>query len=615
MVLGYVKGFKIPFNSTPHQNFQPDNNNLLSCNEIKHMNAAISQLLDSGAIIKCEDIKGQFLSRIFLTPKSDGTFRFILNLKALNKFIDPYHFKMEDLRTALKLLTKNCFMASIDLQEAYFAVPIHNSSKKFLRFKFQNQTYEFQCLPFGLSLAPLIFTKLMKPVASFLRNKGYLLVIYLDDILLLDNSYDRCLDCVTQTVNLLQSLGFVINDKKSNLIPRQSQTFLGFELDSQDMLVKLPDTKKNKILNKVNEILKFKPLSIRDFASFLGLLCSACPGISYGWLYTKELERQKFLALHKHNDDYDKIMSIPPCLKSDLLWWAKHIMISSNPIRKNKFTLEIFSDASLTGWGIYCNGERASGLWDTNEISDHINLLELRAAFIGLKCFAKDLTNQEILLRIDNTTAIAYINKYGGIQFPHLHEITKQIWQWCEERKIYIVASYIKSKDNIEADSESRRTNVDTEWSLSPEAFQNIVHSLGSPQIDLFASRLNTKCDRYVSWKRDPSAYNIDAFTMSWNEFFFYAFPPFSLVLRCLRKIIDDNATGIMVVPYWPSQPWYPMFVSLSCSNIIYLEPSPELLLSPFRTPHPLWKRLTLASSILSSRRFQDNPSQKVHHK
>lgn len=246
MVLGYVKGFKIPFNSTPHQNFQPDNNNLLSCNEIKHMNVAISQLLDSGAIIKCEDIKGQFLSRIFLTPKSDGTFRFILNLKALNKFIDPYHFKMEDLRTALKLLTKNCFMASIDLQEAYFAVPIHNSSKKFLRFKFQNQTYEFQCLPFGLSLAPLIFTKLMKPVASFLRNKGYLLVIYLDDILLLDNSYDRCLDCVTQTVNLLQSLGFVINDKKSNLIPRQSQTFLGFELDSQDMLVKLPDTKKIK---------------------------------------------------------------------------------------------------------------------------------------------------------------------------------------------------------------------------------------------------------------------------------------------------------------------------------------------------------------------------------
>lgn len=571
------------------------------------MNLAISQLLSSGAIIKCNDIPGQFLSKIFLTPKSDGTFRFILNLKELNKFIDPYHFKMEDIRTATKLLSKNDFMASIDLQEAYFLVPIHDVSKRYLRFKFQNQTYEFQCLPFGLSLAPLVFTKLMKPVVSFLRNKGFLMVIFLDDILLIDRSYNTCLDCVTQTVSLLESLGFIINTIKSNFTPTQVQPFLGFELDSHNMILQLPNSKRIKLLNKINSILKQKTISIRDFASFLGSLCSVCPGISYGWLYTKELEREKFLALKSNDDDYEQIMSVSSTLRPDLLWWANHIMISNNPIRTNRFVLEIFSDASLTGWGIFCNGERASGMWGAAEADDHINLLELKAAFIGLKCFAKDMRNKEILLRIDNTTAIAYINKFGGIQYPHLNSITKLLWQWCEARQLFVVASYIKSKDNVEADFESRRSNIDTEWSLASTAFDHIVNSFGRPDIDLFATYQNTKCYRYVSWKRDPSAFDIDAFTLDWKKYIFYAFPPFSLILKCLRKIVNDRAAGIMVVPYWPSQPWYPLFVSLSCSKMIFLEPRSDLLLSPFRTPHPLWKRLTLVSSILSSGHSQDN--------
>lgn len=66
----------------------------------------------------------------------------------------------------------------------------------------------------------------------------------------------------------------------------------------------------------------------------------------------------------------------------------------------------------------------------------YINYLELLAAFLGIKCFCKNITNSEILLRIDNTTAISYINRMGGIQFPHLNNIAREIWQWCEERKL-----------------------------------------------------------------------------------------------------------------------------------------------------------------------------------
>lgn len=601
-----MSGYKIPVCTPVLQNVAPANTNFSDLERL-NLQSEIEKLIKMGAVLPCEDKPGQFLSKIFLIPKSDGKFRFILNLKSFNKFVDNRHFKMEDYRTATKLMSRDCFMACVDLKDAYFLINMHDSSKKYLRFKFEQQTYEFQCLPFGLSSAPYIFTKLLKPVVSFLRDKGLFIVNYLDDFLCLGNSYDDCLNCVNETVNLLTNLGFVINYEKSQLVPSQCRQFLGFELDSVNMTIGLPIGKRNKILNLVKDVSKSKHIIIRDFAKFLGVLTSACPAMAYGWMYTKLLEREKFLALKKSNNNYDAEMAINKILINDFIWWQENIINLSNPIRDGKFSLEIFSDASLTGWGVMCNGERSNGFWDSVESQNHINQLELKAAFIGLQCFASNIRSSEILLRIDNTVAISYINRMGGIQYTHLNDIARRIWKWCEERQLYVFASYIKSKDNVEADEESRRMNIDTEWNLSTIAFNNIVDEFGQPEIDLFASRLNTKCQRYISWKRDPSAFNVDAFTIDWSPYFFYSFPPFSLILKCLRKIINDKATGIMVVPHWPSQPWFPLFKSLMAREPIYFYPDRNLLLSPSREPHPRWRKLTLVSCQLSGLLLHDS--------
>ena len=87
----------------------------------------------------------------------------------------------------------------------------------------------------------------------------------------------------------------------------------------------------------------------------------------------------------------------------------------------------------------------------------------------------------------------------------------------------------------------------------------------------MFASRYNNKCNNYVSWFPDPNAYAVDAFTLQWNKIFFYAFPPFSLLSRMLQKIMREKATGIVIVPWWPAQPWawFPMFNSMFVSDKI----------------------------------------------
>ncbi|CAD6225832.1 GSCOCG00005747001-RA-CDS, partial [Cotesia congregata] len=118
----------------------------------------------------------------------------------------------------------------------------------------------------------------------------------------------------------------------------------------------------------------------------------------------------------------------------------------------------------------------------------------------------------------------------------------------------YTYNEYNTSKENVEADA----ANMDTEWELSQKHFNKIQKKFGPFTIDLFASRIDKKCKTFCSRFADPEASFVDAFTIPWNNKNFYAFPPFSLILKALRKIIIDRAEGVMIVPEWSTQPWYP---------------------------------------------------------
>ena len=212
----------------------------------------------------------------------------------------------------------------------------------------------------------------------------------------------------------------------------------------------------------------------------------------------------------------------------------------------------------------------------------------------------KDLEKCNLLLRIDNCTELAYINRMGGVRFIKYNDLAKSIWQWAEKRKVFLKAAYIPSKMNKDADRLSRMLNPDTEWELSQEAFSLITDNLGTPEIDIFASEKNAKCKDYFSWLPDPGALQIDAFTVSWNNMFFYAFPPFSLILPTLQKIKNEGAKGILVVPKWINQPWYPMFLEMAIGEIMIFGPNPNLLISLCRDKqHPAASHLQLVAATV----------------
>lgn len=610
-ILSWIVGYKIPFKAKPYQ-FSIPNMPKLQKRETKLYSESIRHLLKIGAVEVVTKCKNQFLSSFFLRQKPNGEYRFILNLKNLNKFITAPHFKLEDIRTAKNLIFQNCFLASIDLKDAYFLTPIFIEHKKYLRFMFENIIYEFQCLPFGLCTAPYTFTKMLKPVFSHLRSKGFLSVVYLDDFLLINKDSQSCIQNVKETIKLLESLGFFINTEKSQLCPSQKIKFLGFNLNTKHMIFSATRERKHKAISLVKGLLSKRKVKIRKFSQVIGTLASICPAVKYGWIYLKALEREKFLALKKNNGMYSRIMYIASYLKKDLFWWLNQIEGSNQNIKAPDYNLVIYSDASKSGWGACCNNQDAKGFWHQREEDEHINVLELKAAFYGLKTFAKHLKDCSILLKIDNKTAISVINKMGSIKYRKLNSAGKSLWQWCEQRHIFVFATYINTLENISADKNSRSKNIDTEFSLDNSAFVDITLALGKPKIDLFATYSNTKCEKFVSWLPDPESVAVDAFTLNWRGLDAYIFPPFSLMSKILSKIESDHATCLVIYPIWKSQPWYPKLQSMIVSDVLILQPRINLLLSPFRKPHPIWKHLTLGAAILSRSHTENKTFQKT---
>ena len=144
-------------------------------------------------------------------------------------------------------MTKNCYMVSLDLRGAFYSVPIHADHQKFLKFKWKGELFKFTCLPNGLACAPRLFTKLLKPVISHLRQLGHISSPYLDDSFLLADTREECLQNVRDTVALFKKLGFVIHDTKSQTIPTRCIEHLGFVFDSVHMTVTVNTEKIEKL--------------------------------------------------------------------------------------------------------------------------------------------------------------------------------------------------------------------------------------------------------------------------------------------------------------------------------------------------------------------------------
>ena len=187
----------------------------------------------------------------------------------------------------------------------------------------------------------------------------------------------------------------------------------------------------------------------------------------------------------------------------------------------------------------------------------------MKATHFTLQAFGKRLKNKHVKILCDNLTAVTYINATGGTKSPSCNQEAYDIRDWCVNNNTCLTATCIAWVENAEADKESWLFNDCTECALKREIFTQITTHWDTPEIDLFANRLK-QLPRFVSWKPDPASCFVDAFTISWDSLYFYAFPPFCQIQRCLQKILEEQVPkGIMILPLWPTQVWWPQLLRM----------------------------------------------------
>ena len=195
----------------------------------------------------------------------------ILNLKQFNEHITYHHFKMETLHTITSLMERNCFIASLDIKDAYYSVEVASEHRKYFRFEFNDNLLECKALPNGLACCPRVFTKLLKPALTELHKEGIIATAYVDDLYLQGENFNDCLSNVIRATKLSLALGFIVHPEKSSFIPSQEIKMLGFILNSKTMTAKPTQQKIESVLAVCKKLLSKKKPTIRSCAKALWL--------------------------------------------------------------------------------------------------------------------------------------------------------------------------------------------------------------------------------------------------------------------------------------------------------------------------------------------------------
>ena len=507
--------------------------------------------------------EGKGLLQHLLPGRQEGRGRRpILNLKWFNQYLVKRSFKMETLPSIISIMTPGVWLASIDLKDAYLHVAMAESAWKFLRFLIGDQHLQFTVTPFGLSPAPLLFTRVVRVLICWLRMRGVHLYAYLDDILIVGSSPEAVLHSLRLTVQVFVKAGFVINITKSDLEPSQDLVYIGGRFRTNLGRVFLPEDRREALIRAVSAFARvgvYHP--VRRWMQILGLMAATIQTVEFARLSMRSVQWH-LKDSWKSRNLLDMVMVTRHVFEA-LQWWTVRQNLSlGRPFQPPKATLTVTTDASKLGWGGHSslNGQTFlfSGLWTPEETRLHINVLELRAIRLTVQKLQLHIRDQVVKVECDNTTAIAYLNKQGGTRSYILCQEALRLHEWMCQFNVTLQAIHRPGVNNELADYLSRNRPDPTEWSLSLHSCRKLFKLWGTPQVDLFAAPDNHKLPTWFSKIPHPLAAGTNAFNQTWTGLFVYAFPPFNLIQKTLLQIRDQGVEeAIVVVPNWPARPWY----------------------------------------------------------
>jgi hypothetical protein len=546
----------------------------------------VQEGLATGEVQRCLR-RPKVSSPLFVIPKkTEGEWRVIIDLRYVNQYQAPHKFRMEDISTVAALLRPGDWMTSIDFKSGFFHVEVQEKLRDYLGFQHAGNWYRYQCLPFGSSSSPLVFTKMVRPAIQHLRTLGIRILAYMDDILIIGRTKEETELHTRMALDLLLELGWKIRLDKSELEPAQNREFLGMLLDTtgEMPMIRVPYKKKRKIRREVERLLAAMekgPVKKRRVAQVAGL----CNSISRAVAPTKALTRGLMRAIGSRNQsrkDWDQEIFLPEPAIRDLAWWLEFLENwNGRCLLPPPTTLTLETDASNLGWGGHLVGKelKAAASWPPQMRAVHINVKELTAVELTLRSLRPHVSGQVIRVNTDNQVTLSYLKNFTGRK-PELEAVARRIMKFCLENGITLAPAYIPGETNTTADALSRIVDPH-DWTVSKQAFQRVCSALGQPTVDRFASEGNQQLPRFNSRHWSPKAEAIDAMSLDWKGELNYLAPPIRMLEQVLRKCLQDRAEAILVAPVWKGQTWFKQLEQMTIGKPVPLNPKKDLLPGP----------------------------------
>ena len=552
----------------------------------KALDKEVQNFIDNGVVEEVTDLSSPgFYSPLFVRPRSKDSpnkWRCIFNTSKLNKFIKAPKFRMESTDSIRQLLNLNEYAVKLDLSDAYLHVPLHKKFRPYMRFWHKGKAYQFRSISFGANFSPWIFSYLMSVCMKFFHKRSIQIANFLDDMIAKQLDPILLSKQTTFVIQVLSSLGWTVNLKKSITIPQSILDYIGMTINFLTGMVKPMEERWDRTLQLAQyfQTLKVAPASL--WASLLGLLTSLQDLTSIGRLYVRPLQ----LHVNKLWTDRENLAQMIPvtqdCVKTIQWWTVRENVMAGVPWRHPKPEITLLSDSSDLGWGGSLNHQKVSGKWCEEVQNSHINHKELYAIWLTMMHFEKQIQNKSVMIATDNQSAVYYINKLGGTRSIPLLNLTIQLLLWCKERNIHLRARHIPGKYNVITDQLSRKGQIiSTEWSIHPSIMDQIANTWEKPMVDLFATHLNHKLPLYYSPVPDQHALGVDSLSHNWTNLLGYAYPPPALIPKVLEKIQTENCTIFLIAPAWPSRQWYPKLLNLLVDFPRKISSSRKLLKQP----------------------------------
>lgn len=525
--------------------------------------------------------------------KPSGSIRMLVDpsLPGINDAMVELPCTLPTVEQIFRLVKPSSVLGKRDLLNGFFHCTLSSQARRYMGYTHPvtGTLYRWVVLPQGTKQSPAIFCAVSEAACRIFNSRlqidsvNAIIVVYVDDFIIIADSHAdmrKAYDIMDEEAALL---GLQWNPKKDvgRDAPTTEMEVLGITIDAQNQMLKLPDDKRARYLQEVLNFLEAyrgkETAPVKAVESLAGKLLFACRVCRWGYLFTQEILDQVYPGLHGSSCKASQVL-LTDGVWFELQFWVDTLQTSVNAwsgIRKHmvgtkevdiepgRFDLEVYTDASKTyGVGGILGHEIYSRKWERNVSDEHIGALELEALLKCLEHWREDLAQLKVIARMDNTQAVAAINKGASRKLP-LRKTLLRIAQLGMQYGFEVKAVYIKGECNpADAPSRGKQKTSRQDWTFmhfeqfnSPAAEIDCCAAVSGYNVQPGCTIWYSAADPVQNHVRDLVGKVI------------WANPPFAELDTILDTIVSAwrsdpiNTVATVVVPEWTTARWYRKYI------------------------------------------------------